>query len=304
MNDISRRLRKILTRSENRADCLVFSGGLDTSILAYLFPKLLAITVSLEEYGEDIKYAKSLAKRLNLNYHHKIVKIEEAIESIPEVIGILKSFDPAIPNDIAIYFGLKTAKGLGFSEVMTGDGSDEIFAGYSYMESMENLKDYIKRISLLMKFNSNVIGQFLDVNIIQPYLDKKLLDFALTIPIKYKLRKENGALWGKWILRKAFEGDLPSEIIWQRKRPIEYGSGMTGLRRIISSKIKDEEFERKSKEHSIRFLNKEHLYYYKIYRDVVGEIPKPKDGEKMCNCCGAGMREGSFHCRICGGINK
>ncbi|MEW6377015.1 MAG: asparagine synthase-related protein, partial [Thermodesulfobacteriota bacterium] len=225
--------------------CLLFSGGLDTSILAGLNPEMRAITVSLESFGEDIPYAELVAGNLNLTHYHRIVTAEEAISSIPNVIKILQSFDPAIPNDLAVYFGLIYAKELGVKEIMTGDGADEIFAGYDYMKKIKDLNPYLKRIASSMSFSSNKLGDFFGIKIRQPYLDREFVNFALKIPIEFKVREEDGKTWGKWILRKAFEGLLPPESIWQDKRPLEYGSGMTKLREIISSIISDEEFEEK-----------------------------------------------------------
>ncbi|GAH61675.1 unnamed protein product, partial [marine sediment metagenome] len=48
--------------------------------------------------------------------------------------------------------------------------------------------------------------------------------------------------------------------------------------------------------------NKEHFYYYRIFKDVVGEVPKPSKGEKQCPGCGAGMAPFAFHCKVCGYI--
>lgn len=281
---------------------LLFSGGLDTSILASLNPQIQAITVSLESYGEDAGYAGILAKRLNLQHRHLSVKIDEAVEAIPAVIKILESFDPAIPNDLVVYFGLRHAAKLGIKEVGTGDGADELFAGYGFMEKMDNLGDYIRRISQQMQFSSNRLGKFFNIKISQPFLNKEVIDFAHTIPAELKIREEGGTLTGKWILRKAFEDLLPPEIVWQNKRPLEIGSGMTELRKIISSKISDNEFEEKKSLYPIRFLNKEHLYYYEIYRREVGEIPAPNPDEKTCAGCGAGMRQDAFHCKVCGWV--
>lgn len=277
---------------------LLFSGGLDTSILAYLNRKIVAITVTLESTSDDIPYAMFLTKYLNLKHYHRKVEIDEAIESIPEVIKILKSFDPALPNDLVVYFGLAYAKDLGLETIATGDGSDELFGGYSFMQKLDDLESYIRRISKKMSFSSNDIGEFFGIKIIQPFIEKNCLDYALTLPPDLKIRKDKGELWGKWILRQAFEDLLPKEIVWQKKRPLEFGSGMTRLRQIISSKISDEEF--KENTFPIQFMNKEHYYYYKIFREVIGEIPQPANGETNCPGCRAGIKQDSFHCGICG----
>lgn len=285
---------------EVKSSGLLFSGGLDSSILAFCKRDLVAITVSLELSGEDLSYADYLASELGLIHHRRIVKIEEAVLSIPEVIRISKSFDPALPNDLVIYFPLKMAKEKGLTKVVTGDGADELFGGYDYMRNIKDLEGYINRITASMRFSSNIIGDSIGIKVIQPYLNKEFVEFALKIPIEFKIRRDGGRIWGKWILRKAFEGLLPSKTIWQDKRPMELGSGMTQLRAIISDLVSAEEFERGKKESRIKFLNKEHFYYYKVYQEVVGEIPKPQGEEKMCPGCGTGMKINSFHCRICG----
>jgi len=103
-------------------------------------------------------------------------------------------------------------------------------------------------------------------------------------------------------LRKAFEEILPQEILWQDKRPIECGSGMAKIRDIISSEVSEKEFSRANKTCSVKFINKEHYYYYKAYKDEVGNIPEPGEGEKECPACGAGMDIYAFHCKTCGNV--
>ena len=153
-----------------------------------------------------------------------------------------------------------------------------------------------------MFFSSNALAEFLGIKIRQPYIDKKVVDFALGVPVDLKIHKDNGNVQGKWILRKTFEDKMPHEAVWQSKRPLEYGSGMTRLRDIISSKISDDEFKEKQKTYSVKFLNKEHLYYYEIYRKEVGEIPEAKKNEKPCSGCGTGLKIDAFHCKLCGHV--
>ena len=290
--------------NESGAEGLLLSGGLDSSILASLAPGASAFTVTLVPHGEDREYAKILTRALHIKSYHRMISIEEALHSIPIVIAILKSFDPAIPNDIAAYFGLKLAREKGAKNVITGDGSDELFAGYSFMFNSPDLESYILGLRGRMHFSSNILGEKLGVEVRQPYLCDEMIELALKIPKHLKIRAEEGKRWGKWILRKAFEDVLPPKIIWQDKRALEYGSGTRRLRRIISEKISDEEFEEKRRAYPVRFRSKEHLFYYQIYRKVVGEIPAPKADQAICSKCGAGIEKEANHCRICGGIQN
>jgi asparagine synthase (glutamine-hydrolysing) len=287
-----------------RPQCVLFSGGLDSSIAAALSPCRKGILVTFGPEGPDLRYAREAAGAIGLTLIHKTVSVDEALAAIPEVIATLRSFDPAIPNDLAVWFALKEAKALGISSVMTGDGADELFGGYSYMAEVGDLDGYIRHLSGTMSFNSTILGERLGVEVIQPFLDKEILDFALQIQGKWKIREEKGVVHGKWVLRRACEGLLPPGILWQGKRPLETGSGMTRLNAMLDAVISDEEFADKKRSSGIRFYNKAHLHYYEVFRKTVGDIPPPGPDERACEGCGAGMKEGRGHCRVCGWVKE
>lgn len=312
--EVCNRLREILSDAveRNAADALLLSGGLDTSILAAVSEEAgktkKAFTVSMDINGTpapDLEYAKRVAQKFLYELHLIRITENEALNKIPEVIKAVRSFDPALPNDLAIYVAIKEAKNLGIESIMTGDGADELFAGYSYMHelSQEELNKYIRNISKTMYFSSNKLGDFLGVEIKQPYLDKEIVEFALDINPVLKVKEIEGRKYGKWILRRAYEKEL-GEVAWREKEPIEFGSGTTKLRDIIASKISDAEFAEKKREYEMEFMNKEHLFFYEIYKEVVGEVPKAtvkmKGKANVCPLCKAELPENLFHCNICG----
>ncbi len=289
------KLKEAVERS--RADGILLSGGLDTSILAFVARPSIGFTVALKDSpASDLVYSEKIAKLLGI--HHKKMEFtrEEAFATLPQVIKILKTFDLALPNDLSIYFALKLARENRIGSVMTGDGADELFAGYSYMVELspEDLEIYIRRLSQNWHFSAGYLGRALGVEVKQPFLDEDFIRFALEISPELKVK--DGV--GKYILRKSFEGLLPSEVAWRRKEPIEYGSGSTKLHEIINGMVTDEEFQSAGKKVDIKFINKEHFFYWRIYNEVVGEIPKTRSSEKRCPCCGASI--GTYHCPTCG----
>jgi len=289
------KLKEAVERS--RADGILLSGGLDTSILAFVARPSTGFTVALKgSPASDLDYSEKIAKLLGIQHEKMEFTTEEALATLPEVIGILKTFDLALPNDLSIYFALKLARENRISSVMTGDGADELFAGYSYMAELppEDLERYIRRLSQNWHFSAGYLGRALGIKIKQPFLDEDFVRFALEISPEIKVK--DGV--GKYILRKSFEDLIPAEIVWRKKEAIEYGSGSTKLHEIINSMVTDEEFQSATEKVDIKFINKEHLFYWHIYNEVVGKIPKARDDEIGCPCCGAAI--GIYHCPTCG----
>ncbi|MHC1624674.1 MAG: asparagine synthase-related protein [Methermicoccaceae archaeon] len=295
----------------NASEGILLSGGLDTSILAVIasnFTELRAITVAFENApAPDVEYATLMANELGLEHTVHILTEDELYSTIPEVVSILKSFDPMeIRNSVAIYAGLKAAKEMGMHTIMTGDGCDELFAGYSFLFGMdkEELDMELKKLWDVMFFSSVPLSTALGMKANLPYLEHNFKDFAMKLDSKYKIRIENGNIQGKWILRKAFEKMLPQEITWRVKTPIEYGSGTTTLPDFFNKKISDIEFENKKRkylaEDKVTIRDKEHLFYYEAYRSLIG-VPHPVRGDgKICPQCNSNVPEKATYCRTCG----
>lgn len=304
---LTSRLRAVLRESvqRNRAEALLLSGGLDTSILALLaaqsFP-VEAVTVAYAKaQAPDLYYSERVANLLRLKRYVKLFTTQEAVEAARKVIEVLKTFDPMeVRNSIPIFIALFYAKQLDFKSVMTGDGGDELFAGYSYTYTMplEELDQYVKSIVKRWFFSARPLGSYVGVEVKQPYTDPEVVEYALSIPARLKVGVRKGETYGKWILRKAFEKRLPSEVVWRRKDPIEVGSGASALSKAFSSMVAPKEYEKLSKR--VKLKDYEQAYYFKVFMEVVGEIPKPKLGEKACPTCKAGLPSDAKYCRVCG----
>ena len=140
LNQICSEIRKLTDKvvKKNLTDGILFSGGLDTSIVAFeasKYTKLEAFTVAFENSPAlDLKYAKLMANLLNMNHTIQFFGQEEMHSAIQDVIKILRVFDPMdVRNSVAAYVGLKAAKENGIKGIMTGDGLDELLGGYSWL---------------------------------------------------------------------------------------------------------------------------------------------------------------------------
>jgi asparagine synthase (glutamine-hydrolysing) len=284
------------------ADAILLSGGLDTSIIACLgikYFKPFAITVGFTNEAPDLKYARIVANHFKLQNFIKIFNIKEAIEAAEQVIKIIKTFDPMeVRNDIPLYIAMVYAKKYGFKSIVTGDGGDELFAGYPFLFKLKpnEVNEWIRKTMKNWFFAAKPIGESLGLKVLQPFLDKRVIDLALKIPAELKIAKIGNNIYGKYILRIAFEKLLPNEIIWRNKDPIEVGSESRKISNILQTT--QEEFNELSK--IVKLDSLEQAYYFKLYLKHVGEIPKPKKGEKACLKCGAGVPIKTNYCRICG----
>jgi asparagine synthase (glutamine-hydrolysing) len=293
----------------NLAEGILLSGGLDTSVVtaaASKYTKPRAVTVTLDE-APDVSFAKSVANLYGLE--HKIVTIDvrETEYALRDVVKTMRTFDPMeVRNDVAILIGLRAAKEAGLGAVLTGDAGDELFAGYSFLfeKGLDQLGERLQHMWMTMRFSSAPLARSLGLEVKLPFLDDKLKEFAMQISPELKVREEKGRLYGKWILRKAFEGILPDNLVWRNKMPIEQGSGTTKLSKHFSSQISDSEFASKKKESlesdGVNIRDKEHLFYYEFFKTEFGIPRGTGEGSKRCNGCGAWLMDITKYCRTCG----
>jgi len=306
-------LQQVLEKAvaKNLASALLLSGGLDTSILASISSKyisLKAFTVAFDEAeAPDLRYAAQVAEYLGLEHSVHFFGRAEVFQAIPRVVDVVHTFDPMeIRNDLAIFIALRHVKSNNFTAVMTGDGCDELFAGYSFLFDYgeDQLRLELEKIQHAMGFSSIALGRTLGVEVKTPFLEPEVRAFAMKLDPSCLVYGANGDRRGKWILRKAFEEALPKEVVWRVKTPIECGTGTTILPKIFDAEISDDEFNRKRgkylEEDGVALRDKEQLFYYETYREMIG-VPHAEDPHaKTCPMCNSDVKEGGSYCRTCG----
>ena len=294
--------------SECKSEWIALSGGLDSSILAHLRKdqKPQAITIITKDFlGTDLTFAQIVAKHTRLNLSLMQVTMEEVLDSINETIKILDNFnDIEIRNSIVPHLYLSSLKKKGVDSVITGDGADEIFAGYNFLlkKSNDELDDELERIKKIMHFPSKDIAKSLNMKVENPFLNENVIKFSDSIPISRKINVKENKKFGKWILRETFEKDLPKNIIWREKSPMQDGSGTNNLTGLFNTIITDEIFSQKKtkilEEDGVYIRTKESLHYYECFRK--SSSVKKSSSDRKCPDCDYEINLNSRFCRMCG----
>lgn len=309
------KLRGLLEDAVKRstADSILLSGGLDTSILSAIAAqqgrKLRAVSVSVAgAVSPDEPFARMMAECCGFSLRVLRPSLDDLVAAMPAVMRVLGGFDPMeLRNSAVTWLALKAALEEGIAAVLTGDATDELFAGYSYIINMppESVRPYLDFLNGVMRFSSIPMGGSLGVQAQLPYLDPAVRAFALTMSRDDLVLDRNGQRFGKKIVREAFADLLPQEVAWRIKTPIEYGSGSRALQKFAIDSVSDEEFEaarvRLAAEEGISLRDKEQFFYFRIYRTI---FPPPREqvgGAKRCTACGGAVeRAEQKYCRVCG----
>ena len=214
------------------------SGGLDSSLIAAIarrhLDELHTFSVGIEG-SRDIEAARLVARHLGTIHHEYLFTPDEALAALPEIIYHLESFDQdLVRSAIPCFFASRLASEY-VKVILTGEGADEMFAGYEYYRDIScphQLRHELRRsICSLHNINLQRVDRLTMAHSIEgrvPFLDLDLIRVAQTIPPELKLFESgNGQIIEKWVLRKAFEDLLPPETVWRDKEQFDEGSGTT-----------------------------------------------------------------------------
>lgn len=208
----------------------LLSGGLDSSLIVAIASRILgpeAITcfsIGLEN-SPDVIASKVVTEYLGIKNHHIIpFDIEAGINTIPEVIKQIESYDiTTIRASTPQYIMAKyISDNTDIKVLLSGEGSDEIHGSYRYFRDAPNKEEFhLESIRLLeelymfdnLRTDRTMSGNGLEVRV--PFLDFDYVSFIMHIDPQ-KLIFTNKQM-EKQIVRDSFIGYLPNEILYRSK---------------------------------------------------------------------------------------
>lgn len=206
----------------------LLSGGLDSSLVCAIAQRhskkpIRTFSIGMSEDAIDLKYAKEVADYIGSDHTEVIITKDDVLGSLRDVIYHLETYDiTTIRASLGMYLVCKYIREKTDVKVlMTGEVSDEIF-GYKYTDFAPSpeafQKEAQKRVRELYMYDVLRADRCIAANSLEarvPFSDTEFVQYVMALDPKLKM---NFSGHGKYLLRKAFEGDyLPESILYREK---------------------------------------------------------------------------------------
>lgn len=225
-------LISVVLKIEERNIGVAFSGGIDSSLLAFVIRKYnsnvenidLMYSGCVDTY--DFYGSQKSADLLNLQLKYCILTRENILGYVGKLKKILKT-----DNLIEISYLIPLCAVLENSNsrtIISGQGADELFMGYhKFGEDLVNAQELSNKLYSCLrqtvKVREEKIAQSFAKALIMPYLDYKIGEVVLPL----ETVKKNDGKNVKIVLREVARYlGLPEEIVNKKKKAAQYGSGV------------------------------------------------------------------------------
>ena len=274
---------------------VLISGGLDSSVIAAIaaqyskkriesgdaeeawWPRLHSFAIGLDG-SPDLKAAKIVADDIGTVHHECKYTIQEGLDALPDVIYHLETYDvTTIRAATPMYLMARKIKSMGIKMVLSGEGADEVFGGYLYFHMAPNKEELhhetVRKLQKLSKYdclraNKSMAAWGIEARV--PFLGKEFLEYAMNIDPADKMCTDGKA--EKYVLRKAFEGLIPDEVLWRQKEQFSDGVGynwIDSLKENADKKVSDDELAQAYRKFPIQPpTTKEGYYYRQIFDEM------------------------------------
>jgi asparagine synthase (glutamine-hydrolysing) len=261
------------------------SGGLDSTLVAAIAARALrregrqlqTFAVGLED-SPDLLAARHAAAALGTLHRERIYTAEEAVDVLPTVVATIESYDPSLVRSAVANYLLAEMTARHVKVVLTGEGADEIFAGYEYLRDFATDADLhrelVRTIEGLHDLNLQradrvTMAHGLEARV--PFLELDMIDLGIAMPAAWKLAGPGRP--EKRLLREAFEGWLPDELLWREKSQFGDGSGAASvLREQLEESVSEAEFEAERFDVEPPLRSREEMAYHRIFARHLGGV--------------------------------
>ena len=248
---------------------VLLSGGLDSSIISSIvtkysknriesgdkkeawWPRIHSFAVGLEN-SPDLIAARKVADHLKTVHHEIHFTIQEALDSLEDVIYYLETYDvTTVRASTPMYLMARYIKSMGIKMVLSGEGADEIFGGYLYFHKAPSSKEFheetLRKINKLhlydcLRANKSLAAWGVEGRV--PFLDIDFLDYSMNIDPSHKMITNEKI--EKNILRESFNGYIPESVLWRQKEQFSDGVGYSwidSLKEYADKQISDMDFD-------------------------------------------------------------
>ena len=297
---------------------VLLSGGLDSSLVAAVaaryarhriedgdkseawWPRLHSFAIGLKG-SPDLAAAQIAADMLGTVHHGFEYTFEEGLDALPEVIRHIETYDvTTIRASTPMFLLARRIKAMGVKMVLSGEGSDELFGGYLYFHKAPNAREFhdelVRKLDALHSFDclrANKAMMAWGVEARVPFLDVEFMDVAMRMDAAHKMGgvgADGQRRIEKAVLREAFEGALPREILWRQKEQFSDGVGygwIDGLKAHAEAHVSDEDFAAAGQRFPVNPPQTKEAYFYRrIFEEVFpGEAcAKTVPGGKSIAC--------------------
>lgn len=244
LDDIFSKLNTLLTKGVEKrlhADVPVgflCSGGLDSSLVCAIAARMLdkpikTFAVGIEDSAIDTKYAKVVADYLGAEHTEVLFTRQDIFDTLSDLIYKIETWDiTTIRASMGMFLVCKyISENTDVKVLMTGEISDEIF-GYKYTDFAPSPADFQKeaekRIREIYMYDVLRADRCISANGLEarvPFGDLDFVDYVMKLAPEKKM---NFTGIGKYLIRKAFEGDyLPQDILYREKAAFSDAQGHT-----------------------------------------------------------------------------
>jgi asparagine synthase (glutamine-hydrolysing) len=256
------------------------SGGLDSSLVCAIAAKMMdkpirTFAVGIDEDAIDTKYARIVADYLGADHTEVLFKRQDIFDTLSLLIYNIESYDiTTIRASMGMFLVSKyVSENTDIKVLMTGEISDEIF-GYKYTDFapspeafQEEAEKRLREIYMydVLRADRSISSCGLEARV--PFGDLEFVEYVMSIKPEQKM---NFTGIGKYLLRKAFEGDyLPQDILYREKAAFSdaVGHSVTDyLKAYAEEMYSDKDFEKARKKYTHATpISKESLMYRDIF---------------------------------------